>query len=209
MPYPTYPEDDEDFIGEDLPPQIPRSREKKKGHRPRTVKYEFNVPENYKDFQQLGIPTDIEARLAEFLRRNNVPSHEVLAHYEAKGNAIASWLNPQVYELERVCLRTGTLVENFQSLEESEVLVTQLKNATSTVKVLQAKLDDQLFPWLTKSNLKKYGPLVLTFALIVIATFIWFKFDGNSSSVPNNESPVQSSQPSSPTPTSDKPRADQ
>lgn len=36
----------------------------------------------------------------------------------------------------------------------------RLENATTLVDFLQTQIDDQVFPWLTKSNVKKYRFLV-------------------------------------------------
>jgi hypothetical protein len=99
-----------------------------------------------------------------------------------------------VYDIERTVLRTGALVDNFQKLEELEVLSKQLRDTSTAVRALQSKLDDQLFPWLTRTNIKKHGPTVLAFTLIAIATLIWFKSNGHSSTPTSYPSPIQSSQ---------------
>jgi hypothetical protein len=185
--------DDDDEGSEFI--DLPRTPRRTKREKPRFIKAELNIPENYREFQQAGIPDNALDLLEEFLKQ--FPSHEEIARWEAKGMKIAAWLNQQLYEAERLCLRIDALVQNFESLENTEVLLTQLKSTTTAVKTLQAKLDDQLFPWLTKSNFKKHRFTVLAFCLIVGST-IFFVRNGSSTSKPN-PTPQSSSVPSTTT----------
>jgi hypothetical protein len=194
------PNDDED--DQDLP-QIPLRRPRREA--PRFIKAEFSSPEHYEEFRRAGIPSNALELLEEFLKQ--FPSHEEIARWEARGIEITGWVNQQLYEVERLCLRIDALTQNFESLENIEVLVNQVRSKTSDIKLLQAKLDvqqmqldDRLFPWLTKSNLRKNGFTAIAFFLFV-ATAVLFVKNGNGSSTsnPNNPNPQSSSVPTSAT----------
>jgi hypothetical protein len=189
MPNYSFPSNHSDDI------DLPRSQRRPKRDKPVFIKSEFAVPENYQEYRRAGIPVNASELVEEFLKQ--FPSHEELARWEAKGMEIAGQLNRQLYEIERICLRVEALNQNFDSLEEVEVLLSQLRDATSALSLLQAKLqaqmDDQLFPWLTKSNLKKNKYPALAFCVIV-ATVIMFVRHGSSTTTP---SPTPTVQPSS------------
>ena len=188
----TFPSDEDD---DETLPRIPH---RSKRNNPRFISSEFAFPDNYKEYRRAGIPDNPEQLVEEFLKQ--FPSHEELAWLETKGVEIARWLNQQLYEIERICLRTNVLTENFRALEENEVLITQLYDASSTVRLLQKKLedqqsrlDDQLLPWLTKSNFKKSKFPSIAFLLIVIS-IIFFVRHGSSNPAPN---PTPTTQPTS------------
>jgi len=186
MPNYSFPPDDSDDI------DLPRSQRRPKRNKPVFIKSEFAVPENYQEYRRAGIPDNAPELVEEFLRQ--FPSHEELARWEAKGVKIAGWLNQQLYEIERLCLRVDALNQNFNSLEEVEVLLGQLRDASSAARILQSRIDDQLCPWLTKSNLSKNRYSILAFCLIVVSVVVFVK-NGSSSTAPNTSTPTL--QPSS------------
>lgn len=202
----TYSPDDDDDIREEEEEAVPDypseiQRRQRTAAKTRFMRSEFAVSENYCEFYRAGIPENAPELLEEFLRQ--FPSPQELARLEAKGIKIAAWLNEQLLEAERLCLRIDALVKNFKSLEKTEALLTQLNSTAATAKLLQAKLDDQLFPWLTKTNLKKNRFTALAFFLIVLSVAFFVKYGSSSLS---NQSPTTSA---SPTPTTKaEPRAD-